>query len=86
MTEIIYTVSNLHMQRENHKENFKRTCRIYASIIVLKDGYINAKNVPDYSDPLYTKLILEIIMKIFIQDLFVVDEGENWTGQLKEMY
>ena len=55
-------------------------------LIVLKDGYVNAKNVPDYSDPLYTKLILEIIMKIFIQDLFVVDEGENWTGQLKEMY
>ena len=47
------------MHRENHKENFKRTCRIYASIIVLKDGYVNAKNVPDYSDPLYTKLILE---------------------------
>ena len=28
-------------------------------LIVLKDGYVNAKNVPDYSDPLYTKLILE---------------------------
>ena len=48
-------VFSLHMQMENHKGNLKHICRICASIIVLKHGYINAKNVSDYSDLLYTK-------------------------------
>ena len=76
------------MQMENHKENLKRICRICATIIVLKHGYINAKNASDYSDVLYTKfnVDLEMMMKIFIQNLFVVHVGENWTGQSKEMH
>ena len=45
---------------EKHKENLKRICRICASIIVLKHGYINAKNVSDYNDLLYTKFIVDI--------------------------
>ena len=30
--------------------------------------------------------MLEIITKIFIQNLFVVHEEDNWTWQSKEMY
>ena len=30
--------------------------------------------------------MLEIITKIFIQNLFVVHEGDNWAWQSKEMY
>ena len=45
---------------EKHKENLKRICKICASIIVLKHGYINAKNVSDYSDLLYTKFNVDI--------------------------
>ena len=30
--------------------------------------------------------MLEIITKIFIENLFVVHEGDNWTWQSKEMY
>ena len=48
------------MQMENHIENLKRIFRICASIIVLKHGYINAKNASDYSDVLYTKFNVDI--------------------------
>ena len=48
------------MQMENHKKNLKCICRIYASIIVLKLGYINAKNVSDYSELLYTKFNVDV--------------------------
>ena len=45
---------------ENHKKNLERICRIYASIIVLKLGYINPKNVSDYSELLYTKFNVDV--------------------------
>ena len=48
------------MQMEKHKEKVNRICRICAGIIVLKHGYINAKNVSDYSDLLYTKFNVDI--------------------------
>ena len=43
------------MEMENHKENLKRIFRIYPSIVVLKNGYINAKTVSNNSDILYKK-------------------------------
>ena len=48
------------MQMENHDENLKRICRICASIIGLKHGYINAKKASNYSDLLYTKFNVDI--------------------------
>ena len=75
------------MQIENHNENWKRICRTCASIIVLKHGYINSKNVSDYSDLLYTKSIVDIGNddEIIHPKSACNTCGKNWTMESKEM-